>query len=338
MPPFHLRHVPLLCAAALLSACMGSEPSASAGGGRAQPSQTGANAPCFSNACADITPLLTIPDAENILFSPDGRLFVSGGRNVYEVLANAEGAYEAKALAGQECNFTGLAIARNTLYANCGDGRLWAGPLKSQNMRIEPVFQMEGLALANGLVDGPDGTSLYLADGPLSASGLPSPKLVKLQLDPQDPLKVIAQSTWLDLAGRFPNGVQRAGRVLFFSDSAPPALGQINAVTIRPDGSPSTPVVLAQFNAIPDDFSLVLGGYAVTYFVSGQVARLGLDGSVQESFDPLTFSTGASQVRAGRPPLFKTTDLLVTEKGLLGEQDSPIGNRLTLVRRKATSG
>ncbi|HEX4917679.1 MAG TPA: hypothetical protein VFV43_07265 [Limnobacter sp.] len=335
MLQFAARLFPLLLVAALQSACTGSEPSASAGGSRAQPAQAGANGPCFSNACADIAPLLTIPDAENLLFSSDGRLFVSGGRNVYEVLAKTEGGYEARALAEQECNFTGLAIARNTLYANCGDGRLWAGALKGQGMRIAPVFQMQGIGLANGLVDGPDGNTLYLADGPLPGSALPSPKLVKLQLDPQDPLRVVSQNTWLDLAGRFPNGVQRTGRVLFFTDSAPPAMGQLNAVTIRPDGSPSTPLVLSQFNAIPDDFSVLAGGYAVTYFFSGQVVRLGLDGTVQESFDPLTFSTGASQVRAGRPPMFKSTDLLVTEKGLLGEQDSPIGNRLTLVRRKA---
>ncbi|HEX4842997.1 MAG TPA: hypothetical protein VFV57_04950 [Limnobacter sp.] len=335
MSLFGLRLVPLVLAAILQSACTGSEPSASAGGNRAQPSQAGSNGPCFSNACAEITPLLDIPDAENLLFSNDGRLFVSGGRNVYEVRAKTDGSYEALALAEQECNFTGLAIARNTLYANCGDGRLWAGMLKTQGMRLAPVFQMEGLGLANGLVDGPEGNTLYLADGPLPGSALPSPKLVKLQLDPQDPLKVVSQSTWLDLAGRFPNGVQRTGRVLFFSDSTPPALGQLNAVTIRPDGSPSTPLVLSQFNAIPDDFSVLAGGYALTYFVTGQVVRLGLDGTVQESFDPFTFSTGASQVRVGRPPMFKSTDLLVTEKGLLGEQDSPVGNRLTLVRRRA---
>ncbi|WP_370261972.1 hypothetical protein [Limnobacter sp.] len=333
-----LRMVPALVVAAALQACTGSEPPVSAGGSRAQASGVGANGPCFSNACADITPLATIPDAENLIFSNDGRLFVSGGRNVYEVLQKPDASFEAKALASEECNFTGLAIARNTLYANCGDGRLWAGPLKTQGMAIAPIFQMEGLGLANGLVDGPDGNSLYLADGPLPGASLPSPKLVKLQLDPQNPLRVLNQSTWLDLAGRFPNGVQRAGRTLLFTDSAPPAFGQLSAVTIRPDGSPSVPLVIGQFNAIPDDFSLVAGGYAVTYFFSGQVVRLGVDGTVAESFDPFTFSTGVSQARAGRPPMFKTTDLLVTEKGLLGEQDSPLGNKLTLVRRKPAGG
>lgn len=320
--------------AILLTAC-GGEGSTSVNGAsstQTADAQLPSTQACFENACAQLTPLLDIPDAENLIFSADGRLFVSGGTNVFEVTKTAN-AFAAKPLAAQDCNFTGLAIARNTLYANCGDGSLWAGSLTARPMAIQRIFQMTGVALANGLVDGPDGRSLYLADGPLPTSSLPSPKLVKLTMDAIDPLRVSAQSTWLDLQGRFPNGVQRKGNVIYFTESQLPNLGQLSAVPIQADGRAGVSTRVAALSTIPDDFSILSDGFAVTYFVTGQVVRLDQAGQVVSQFSEGTFGTGTSQARQGVPPLFSATDLLVTEKGLLGESFTPIGNRLTLVSK-----
>jgi hypothetical protein len=317
----------------MLSAC-GGDDAGSSGGGSTQSAGTevAATQACFENACAEITPLVDIPDAENLIFSADGRLFVSGGTNVFEITKSGT-TFAAAPLAAQDCNFTGLTIARSTLYANCGDGSLWAGSLSTRPMSIKRIFQMTGVALANGLVDGPDGRSLYLADGPLPTSSLPSPKLVKLTLDATDPMTVLTQATWLDLAGRFPNGVQRKGNFVYFTESQLPNLGQLSAVQIRTDGSAGTVSRIASLSTIPDDFSILADGFAVTYFVTGQVVRLGLGGQVVSQFSEGTFTTGTSQARQGVPPMFSATDLLVTEKGLLGESFTPIGNRLTLVKK-----
>jgi len=67
------------------------------------------------------------------------------------------------------------------------------------------------------------------------------------------------------------------------------------------------------------------------------VIKLNFLGEQVDGFNPLTFSTGTSQVMQGQPPLFSRTDLLVTEKGILGEQSSPVGNKLTVVRKTNTN-
>lgn len=61
-----------------LIACTGEEPVAGATT-RTNASSSEQNSPCFNNACASLQELLTVPDAENMIFSNDGRLFVSGG-------------------------------------------------------------------------------------------------------------------------------------------------------------------------------------------------------------------------------------------------------------------
>ena len=160
---------------------------------------------------------------------------------------------------------------------------------------------------------------------------------MKLKVAANNPLQVENQTTWLDLAGRFPNGIQRRGNLLYFTDSEIPNLGRLNVVPIQKDGSAGMPLVLTTLQSLPDDFSILPDGFAVTYFVTGQVIKLNFLGEQVDGFNPLTFSTGTSQVMQGQPPLFSRTDLLVTEKGILGEQSSPVGNKLTVVRKTSTN-
>ena len=47
--------------------------------------------------------------------------------------------------------------------------------------------------------------------------------------------------------------------------------------------------------------------------------------------DAMSFES-PSQVSLGQPPLFAATDVLVTEKGLIGENDSTNGNVLSVFR------
>lgn len=283
---------------------------------------------CVASACGGKTRLVTIPDAENLLFTPDGRLFVSGGRNVYEIHRDGDG-YAATPLLDGSDNFCGLALRGEMLYANGFSGTLYAARLTAR-----PALQAihsTGLASANGLAAGPDG-ELYAVNGPLT----PSPKIVRLRLDPADPFEVTEQTDWLVFAplSSFPNGVQVRGRDLYYSDSAATALGRIRKVRINDDGSAGTPVDVASLGAsLPDDFSLVGDLLLASYFSDGRIGLFGADGQLIAQTDAGSFES-PSQVRTGQPPLFATSDLLVTEKGLLGENDSSIGNVLSVFRRK----
>ncbi len=287
---------------------------------------------CVESSCGEKTVLLTIPDAENLLFSADGRLFVSGGTNVFEITRNGT-EWVAMPLLDGSCNFTGLAIQRNTLYANCFDKQLYAARLTAQP-RLQPIHTYD-IAAPNGLTDGPDNT-LFLANGPLATNALPNPQVRRLKLDDLDPMKVVTDEVWTRQGLLAPNGVQRSGNTIYVSNSGLGGLAEIRAYDIQPDGSAGAGRQVASLLTVPDDFSIVRDSFLVAGFGTSQISLVGADGNVVSSTSLLSFSF-PSQVRVGQPPLFAPTDILVTEKGILGDNVSPIGNRLSVFRRKATT-
>ena len=285
---------------------------------------------CVSSSCGSKTKLLDIPSAENILFTPEGRLFVSGGTNVFEITRDAAG-WHANPLSATSGNFTGLAQIGNMLYANCFDGNLYAAALTA-TPALQPIHAM-GLAAPNGLSPGPNG-ELYLVNGPLASSSLPSPKIVRLKLDPTNPLHVIEQTDWLTASVSFPNGIQRRGNTLYFSDSnaVPPQLGLIKTVEILANGSAGVPQTIASFNGLRDDFSFVGDKILAVSYSNGQIFLIGADGQIQSQTNPLSFDN-PSAVRQGQAPLFAANELLVTEKGVIGLPPTPgYGNVLSIFR------
>lgn len=314
-------HVLALAAALYLTACQDS------------PDVVAAPSPrtlCVSSSCGSKTRLVTIPDAENILFTPAGRLFVSGGVNVYEISQNGT-TYSATPLLDGSCNFTGLALRGEVLYANCFNGQLYAAQLTAAP-RLQAIHAL-GLSAPNGLAAGPDG-ALYLVNGPLASSALPDPKIVRLKLDASDPFRVTEQTNWLTLNPMLsqPNGLQVRARTLYFSESSAPTQGRIQTVAINADGSPGTPQVFTSFNSLPDDFSFAGDGLLTAYYSAGQIALFDGNGVLVSTTDTNSFES-PSQVRLGQPPLFAATDVLVTEKGVIGDRDSTVGNVLTVFRR-----
>ncbi len=283
---------------------------------------------CVSNSCGSKTVLLTIPDAENLIFSDTGRLFVSGGTDAYEISKDGAGEYIVTDIFEGTTNFTGLAIRGNVLYANAFDGQLYAAELIAQP-RLQPIHDY-GLAAPNGLVAGPDG-ELYATNGPLATNALPDPQIVRIDLDPDDPFKVTNQTTWFTAGLLGPNGIQRRGRTLYVSNTGLGGLAEIRTVEINADGSAGASAQLLSFIGLPDDFSLVDDHLLVANFLTGEVMLYDGSGQRLQSTAPLGFSF-PSMVRTGQPPLFANTDILVTEKGILGDNVSPVGNVLSVFR------
>lgn len=292
---------------------------------------------CVSSDCGEVIELVNIPDAENIHFTPEGRLFVTGGSNAYEVIQHSDDSFEALALTEAGCNFTGMAQKEQTLYVVCGDGHLFAAPLDDV-ASLAPIFQMEGMCIANGAALGPDG-ELYVVDEPLNPTCLPpDPKIVRLRIDPNDTMTIIAQETWVDGAAlgllpfgvgnqpRFPNGLAVIDQRFFSTDG-----GSVFYVDLLDDGS-AGPVTPISFNvAIHDDLSIAGDTLLVTDFLGGRILQMSFDGDTLQSTNLLTFDF-PSAVQLARPPMFRADDILVTEKGVLLEQNLPI-DVLSVFRR-----
>lgn len=298
---------------------------------------------CVSNDCGEAIQLIAIPDAENILFAPDGRLFVTGGQNVYEIRKATDDSFSATPLVDQQCSFTGMAIRGNVLYANGCYNKLFAGEMSATPV-LTAIFDYTGMCIPNGMATGSDG-NLYVVDEPLVANPpqnclQPDPKIVRLTIDPSNPMHVAHEEVWVQgsPAGtlflgqgnvlRFPNGIVRDGNIFYATDG-----GSVFSVELLPDGSagPVTPLFFEP--TAHDDLGLGgVDGLLVSDFFKGRILLLSRTGELLQETTPGTF-TAASSVRLGQLPMFQPTDILVTDKGVIGDNSLPI-DFLTLFRRR----
>ncbi|HSW14188.1 MAG TPA: hypothetical protein VLI06_15180 [Solimonas sp.] len=291
---------------------------------------------CVNSDCGERTVLLDIPGAENLTFSADGRLFVSGGSGVFEIHKNSDGSFRADSISPEECGYTGLATRQGHLYASCGDGRFWATKLDAAP-QLQLIHTMTGMCIANGTALGADGR-IYVVDEPLNLC-VPDPKIKRLTLDPADPLKVVNEEVFvqgsplgqlhlgLDNVLRFPNGLQAEGSRFYGTDG-----GSIYSVDLQPDGSAGEVTPIFFEVDVHDDLGVVGDALLLANFLTGRISLLSKTGELLQATAPGTF-TFPSSVRLGRPPMFERTDILVTETGVLVDQSLPL-DHLSLFRRK----
>ena len=292
-----MKHLALAALALGLLGCEGSVP---AGGEN--------SVPCMD--CSTPEKLLSLPQLENSLFTGNGRLFVSGQADLYEVLRDGE-AYRAVAmLDGTGCS--GLAEHRGYLYALCGGSGptdfsgLYAMPLNEPQAIPEPVFELQDMTLPNGMVVARG--ALFVTDGPVASQ----PKIVRLALDPSDPTAVLGQTTWLDTLPDYPNGLAWDGEALYTTFYRPGGDGHVSRLGFDADGGFAERSDLAA-RGIMDDLIVAEDTLVVTDWQASALFQVGLDGVLRQETAANTFAQPSSVVLAG-PPLFDTTVLLVTER------------------------
>jgi len=244
--------------------------------------------------------------AENQLFTSEGRLFVSGDEGVYEIVQQGT-TYSTRELPSDAatCWFGGLTEYAGTLYANCYDtvrsnSLLYAAPLNAAP-QLRAIHSLPGVALANGLTHDEAG-NLYIAstfDG----------AILRLKLDPSDPLRVLAQESWLPSAGLFSNGLKYFDGKLYWT-----AFTQLRSAAIRDGGKPRATRDLSGALTYLDDLYVDGGGFLLDDYLNGRVLSLDTSARYQNATPIGTFNGPSSVQRAlGRLGL-SATALVVTER------------------------
>jgi hypothetical protein len=203
----------------------------------------------------------SISGAENLLFTTDDRLFVSADAGLFEIVASPDGGFVSHMLHdGASCQFGGIAEARGYLYANCYDGtdsRLFAAEL-TDDLQFVPIFELPGVALANGLAS--DGAGrLYIGATILG-------QILRLQLSATDPSVVVAKDAWIPDAGLFANGVDFAGGALYWTD-----FGTIKSAIVGADGTPGPIRTRASGLAFYDDLYVDGSEIVAASFLAGSI-------------------------------------------------------------------
>lgn len=286
---------------------------------------------CISTACGNLFAIATIPDAENLLTTPGGRVFVSGGTNVYEIDIQGS-SYQAKALYVGSCNFTGLARIHDTLYATCADGGLFAAPLGSPVMELIRIYELQNMSLPNGMTDGPD-RCLYITDGPLSLTAVPNPQIMRVCPDTSSPMEITSQEVWMNLLPDTPNGITRIGYDFYITDTTAIGLqGRVRHIEMDSLFRPVRTETIYNATTILDDLSSYGDSLLVTNYLAGNLFQINLSGELLQEGVVGTLASPSSVLVVG-PPLFDSGDVLVTEKGLLGDTNTDLGNNLILLKR-----
>lgn len=266
-----------------------------------------------------------VGDAENATFASDGRLFVTGGENAYEIVK--EGAnYRAIPLYDGTCNFTGISERAGYLYATCAAGadllsstpHLLAAPLASP-LKLKVVYDFQRLGIPNGIAFDERGRLFVTDFTPLLG------KIVALSFDPRQPTRVVKEEVWHAMGHPLANGIKVHRGAVYMTD-----LTDLKRIPIRADGSAGRARVLATRLSVLDDLYVDDARILVADFYSGQIASYSHEGALLEQTEMLFESP--SSITPGRAPLFPAGSWVVTEKGTLGELTSTVGNRVSLLR------
>jgi len=274
-------------------------------------------------AAAQKEDIVRLPEAENQLFTEDGRHFVSSGIGLYEFIAGDNGIVRLPA-GMEECGVNGLARLDDWLIAACNrdDGNfLYAGRLTS-NFVIQELFELPDFLIANGVEISPAG-AILVADFNFFAPG----KVARVEVE-----EVAGELTVTGYQGNFlaaseeiisPNGLARRDGDLFVTDS-----GRVLKVALGDSDEYLGTETIYSLNTTFDDLTILCSGIAVTDFVNGTLILIDAAGNTFTSPDLFEMP---SSVEAGQGPIYDVNELIITERGIPGDAQSNIGNRVSKV-------
>jgi hypothetical protein len=281
-----------------------------------------------------------VPEAENLLFTSDGRLFVSGHDGLYQVDLDGLApprripfAFDMNSSPSlkNEAFFLGLAQVGHFVYASCTQSPMDSDSpryimfmdITQSPLKLTPILKAENEGIFNGMAADDEG-NLYLADS--GRIRIPKPgRIMKLKLS--SPTTVAELTEWLPSEGARPNGIKIDGDMLYFSEE--PLLflftigdSHVKKVQINTDGTAGSPINIFTTTSgkLLDDIELVQDGLLATQSrllnphsrKVNKILHISESGErLHESELPLALPSAVTLVpEAGSEP----PDLIVTER------------------------
>lgn len=288
--------------------------------------------------CLQKEKLGDLPEAENQVVTDSGRHFVSSGTGLMEVTSTGE-QWQLKTVHTACDEYNGLVSSGQWLLAICADAalvqprhQLIAGRLHEdgQTIQWQSVYDFADMTLPNGMALGQDGRSLYVADYVLLGWG----KLAKYHVSFDDE-RVWVSLDQLDFLDRdqgvySPNGVRWSDGALYLTDFNWSSLtSRVLKITLDSEGEFVAFTTLYEKATILDDLLPTCGGVLVGDFLNGRLVFINSMGEVHRS--EYQAYPGISSVRWGQTPLFDADTLVITERGIIQDTVSAIGNQVSLV-------
>ena len=265
-----------------------------------------------------------VNEAENLFFTEDGRLFVSGGEDIYEFERAADGTFSKTDYFDEDCLVEGIVRSGNHLYGVCtlnddADAKtfLIAGELSAQP-KFRSIAPLPPASIPNGMTVDDEGR-IYIAVSQTNRI---------LRLTMASPLEVARTEVWAENLS-IVNGIKYVDHALYVTTLELTLISRFLRIPVRPDGSAGEPEELYQ-RALTclDDVIAFDGGFIITDFVNGTLIFWDEQRGAYAETPRGTFY-GPTSLAQGQPPLFDARQLIVAEKGLYLVRDEWNGDLLS---------
>lgn len=264
-------------------------------------------------------------EAENLFFTADGRLFVSGGEDIYEITRAADGTYQKTDYFDEDCLVEGIVDSGNYLYGVCtlnnDDSQrsfLIAGELTAHS-KFHSIAPLTPGSIPNGMAIDKAGRILIT----LSVTN----QIVRVTM--AAPLTVENVEVWAENLS-FVNGIKVVDDAVYTTTLELTLVSHFVRIPVLPDGSAGKPEILYQRAlTVLDDIFPWDDGFIVTDFVNGTLLFWDDDRGVYAETPAGTFF-GPTSLAQGAPPMFDPSQLIIAEKGLYLVRDETAGDLLSM--------
>ena len=286
--------------------------------------------------CLNKEKLAEMPEAENQVITENGRHFITSGKGLAEIV-NVDNQLSLDYINAGCDAYNGIVSFNSHLIVVCADSALINARHTLMSARLEDgvkpdmseLIELTDISLPNGLTLTPDNNALLVADYLLLGRG----KVSKFDLAITNSALTaqVNDLYFLDINQNIysPNGLKFLGEDLYLTDFDYTSLTSRVVKVSFTQGEFLSSNVLYEKVTILDDLLPTCGGVLVGDFLNGRLVFINSEGDVFRS-DYQEFP-GLSSMIWGQAPLFSDNTLVITERGIIQDSLTSIGNQISTV-------